>query len=79
MTSNIIESEKEPSKKHLTKRKEENTMKLEGIDTKQLLYAKYRYENCDGDCESCPCEKLNYFCNVTYEEIEKELERRETK
>lgn len=51
-------------------------MKLEEVRTETLLYAKYRYEHCDGDCESCPCSSIEYRCRTMYDEIKKELEKR---
>lgn len=52
-------------------------MKLETMDTKQLLYAEYRYNHCDGKCESCPCHsEEGFFCYKIHEEIRKELNKR---
>jgi hypothetical protein len=51
-------------------------MTLETASTKDLLYADYRYEHCDGDCESCPCHNEDYACNETHDEIRKELNLR---
>lgn len=50
-------------------------MKLETVNVKALLYAKYRYNHCDGDCESCPCHSIEYHCSTVYDEIRKELEK----
>lgn len=50
---------------------------FQNIDTKELLYKKYRYEHCDGDCESCPCKVEGYQCRYVYDETKKELEKRE--
>lgn len=52
-------------------------MTLEYASTKDLLYANYRYEHCDGDCESCPCHNEDYDCSETHDEIRKELNLRE--
>lgn len=52
-------------------------MKRDEVSTKRLLYAKYRYEHCDGDCSSCPC-YTDYCCYDSYEAIIAELERRES-
>jgi hypothetical protein len=52
-------------------------MKRDEVSTKRLLYAKYRYEHCDGDCSSCPCH-TDYRCYDSYEAIIAELERRES-
>lgn len=52
-------------------------MTLEYASTEALLYAKYRYEHCDGDCESCPCKDVQYRCSYIYEETKKELNLRD--
>ena len=44
-----------------------------------ILYMKYRYEHCNGDCESCPCKVEGYYCRYVYEEITKELDERDKK
>lgn len=44
---------------------------------KQLHYMKYRYEHCNGDCESCPCKVEGYRCRYIYDEAIKELNKRE--
>lgn len=52
-------------------------MTPERASTKDLLYANYRYKNCDGDCSSCPCHSEDYPCSETYKEMMRELDRRE--
>lgn len=51
-------------------------MSIETASTKDLLYAIYRYEHCDGDCASCPCFNEDYDCTDVHNEIIVELDRR---
>lgn len=51
-------------------------MTLETETTKELLYANYRYEHCDGNCDSCPCYNEDYRCSYIHDEIRKELNSR---
>ena len=51
-------------------------MTLETASTKELLFANYRYETCDGNCEKCPCYNEDYPCYKIHDEIRKELNLR---
>ena len=51
-------------------------MTLETASTKDLLYAIYRYEHCDGDCASCPCFNEDVDCSDVHDEIREELDIR---
>ncbi len=74
LTSGIIKTGRN---KALDKNKGAVTMELETMGTKQLLYAKYRYNHCDGDCESCPCHsEEGFYCRVVYKKVMEELDKR---
>lgn len=49
---------------------------VKALSDKELLYANYRYKNCDGDCNSCPCHDDNRRCSELHTEILKELAQR---
>lgn len=51
---------------------------IKTLSDKELLYANYRYKNCDGDCNSCPCHDDNYRCSQVYNQIKKELAERDS-
>lgn len=51
-------------------------MTLEYASTKELQYADYRYEHCDGNCENCPCHNEDRACYETHDEIRRELNLR---
>ncbi len=50
---------------------------IKTLSTKDLLYANYRYKNCDGDCNSCPCHSEECRCSQFYEQVKKELNERD--
>ena len=47
------------------------------LSTKELLYANYRYKNCDGDCNSGPCHDEERRCSQVHDQIIKELTERD--
>lgn len=51
-------------------------MKLETMNTKDLLFVDYRYEHCDGDCSSCPLYNEDFCCYEIHDEIRAELNKR---
>jgi hypothetical protein len=53
-------------------------MNVKALSIKELLYANYRYKNCDRDCDSCPCHNENYRCSQVYDQIKKELAERDS-
>lgn len=52
-------------------------MDIRNIETKELLYMDYRFNHCDGDCESCPCKTEGYRCSYIHDEVRKELNNRD--
>lgn len=50
---------------------------IKALSTEDLLYANYRYKNCDRDCNSCPCNNDEYRCSQVHDKIIKELVKRD--
>ena len=52
-------------------------MNIKTLSDEELLYANYRYKNCDGDCNSCPCHDEERRCSQVHDKIMKELAERD--
>lgn len=46
------------------------------LDTETLKWMDYKWKNCRGDCEKCPCQDISYHCGYIHDEVKKELNRR---
>lgn len=52
-------------------------MDFKEVNKKSLMWIKYKYEHCNGECDRCPCCDCGYYCSTIYDEAIKELNRRE--
>ena len=50
---------------------------FEAVNKKSLMWIKYKYEHCNGECDRCPVCVCGYDCSTIYDETIKELDERE--
>jgi polyferredoxin len=53
--------------------------KFRDFSTEELKKMKYEWKHCNERCKECKFNQTDYHCRTVYDEIKKEIKRRESK